>query len=73
MDPRSHPQDKWSRSHELKLYIDASGSIGYAAVFGGQWFYGKWDTYWQYKTDAILEFYTIVVAIKNVDLQMCFI
>lgn len=37
-------------SHELKLNTDASGLGGYAAIlFGTQWFYGNWDTNWQYK------------------------
>lgn len=56
--------DKWSSSYEFKFYTDASGSIGYAAVFGSQWFYGNWDSNWQYKNIAVLELYPIVVAIK---------
>lgn len=56
--------DKWSSLHELKLYTDASGSIGYAAVFGSQWFYGNWDTNWQYTNIAVLGLYPNVVARK---------
>lgn len=28
-------------SSELRLYTDASGAVGYAAVFGSQWFKGE--------------------------------
>ncbi|XP_061195748.1 uncharacterized protein LOC133203975 [Saccostrea echinata] len=32
--------DRWLNSTEIKLYTDASGSIGYSAVLGSQWFQG---------------------------------
>lgn len=57
MDPRFFLPDKWSSSHELKLYTDA-------AVFGSQWFYGNWDSNLHYKIIAVLELNSIVVAIK---------
>lgn len=56
--------DKWSSSHELKLYTEASRPIGYAAVFNSQLFYGNWDSNWQYKNIEVLELYPSLVAIK---------
>ena len=56
--------DRWLSSQELKLYTDASGAIGYAAVFGSQWFQGEWNVHWQYKNIAVLEFYPIVIAVQ---------
>ena len=34
--------EKWSPAHTLHLYTDASGTLGYGAVFNKRWFYGKW-------------------------------
>ena len=33
-----------SDSNSLKLFSDASGSLGFAAVFGAKWFYGSWPS-----------------------------
>ena len=30
-------------SYEINLYTDASGSVGYGAVFGSSWFAGVWS------------------------------
>lgn len=35
----------WITNSSLQLYTDASGSFGYGAVFGDQWFYGPWPDY----------------------------
>ena len=32
----------WANSHHLKLYTDATGAIGFGAVFGRHWCYGEW-------------------------------
>ena len=39
-------QNKWLDSNQISLYIDASGSIGYGALYGKQWVYGSWPTSW---------------------------
>ncbi|CAC5416928.1 unnamed protein product [Mytilus coruscus] len=36
--------DRWLTSDQLHLFTDASGTYGYGALFGSQWFLGKWDT-----------------------------
>lgn len=56
--------DMWVSSSELRLYTDASGSVGYAAVFGSQWFKGEWNNKWQYQNITVLELYPIVLAVK---------
>ena len=33
--------DQWTNSHQLELYTDASGALGYGAVFGRHWCYGR--------------------------------
>lgn len=57
--------DRWLNSTEVKLYTDASGSIGYSAVLGSRWFRGNWDIYWRYQNVAISEFYPIVLAVQT--------
>jgi len=34
----------WLSSKTLHLYTDASGSLGYGAVFGQHWFSGAWPS-----------------------------
>jgi hypothetical protein len=36
------PHNMWTESESIKLYSDASGSLGYASVFGSKWFAGCW-------------------------------
>lgn len=36
-------QDTWSSSHKLQLFTDAAGGLGFGAVFGSKWCYGKWS------------------------------
>lgn len=50
-------------SSELRLYTDASGAVGYAAVFGSQWFKGEWNDSWRNQNIAVLELYPIVLAV----------
>ena len=50
-------------SERLRLYTDASGSIGYGALLGRSYFYGKWPESWKGHNITTLELYPIVVAI----------
>ena len=34
--------DQWKNSNQLELYTDASGALGYHAVFGRHWCYSQW-------------------------------
>ena len=36
----------WLSSDMIHLYTDASGSLGYGAVFGRNWLYGAWPKRW---------------------------
>ena len=45
---------QWLSSLHLHLYTDASGSLGYGAVFPENWFYGPWPP----------EMFPIVLSIK---------
>ena len=53
----------WANSHHLKLYTDASGAIGFGAVFGRHWCYGEWPMSWRHRNIAFLEFYPIVLSL----------
>ena len=53
----------WANSHHLKLYTDATGAIGFGAVFGRHWCYGEWPMSWRHRNIAFLEFYPIVLSL----------
>ena len=36
-------QPNWESSHDLQLYTDASGTLGFGAYFKGSWFFGTWS------------------------------
>ena len=55
--------DNWLNSSQLNLYTDASGALGFGAIFGRHWCYGKWPASWAYDNIAILEFYPIVLSL----------
>ena len=55
---------RWYTSKTLKLFTDAAGSLGYAAIFGKQWFFGEWPAVWKTFNITILEFFPIVLASK---------
>ena len=55
--------DEWFNSHKLNLFTDASGALGFGALFGTHWCYGRWPNEWAYKNIAILEFYPIVLSL----------
>ena len=55
--------DVWSNSHQLQLYTAASGAIGFDAVFGKNWCYGKWPESWRHRNIAFLECYPIVLSL----------
>lgn len=55
--------DVWEQVTPLQLFTDSSGVIGFGAVFGPHWCYGKWPREWQYINIAILEFYPIVLSL----------
>ena len=58
-----------TESHSLSLIIglilqnSTSGAIGFGAIFGQHWCYGKWPSDWAYRNIAILEFYPIVLSL----------
>jgi hypothetical protein len=54
--------DYWLNSSKLNLFTDASGALGFGAIFGKHWLYGKWPPDWAYRNIAILEFYPIVLS-----------
>ena len=56
-------KEEWSSSAKLNLHTDASGSIGFGAIFGAEWCYGRWPPSWLYRNIAILEFFPIVLSL----------
>ena len=55
--------EEWLNSTKLNLFTDASGSIGFGAIFGTAWCYGKWPSNWLHRNIAILEFFPIVLSL----------
>ena len=56
-------EETWYSSTKLDLYTDASGALGFGAIFGSKWCFGKWPASWSYRNIAILEFYPIVLSL----------
>ena len=40
--------DKWFNSHKLNLFTNASQALGFGAIFGTHWCYGRWPNEWAY-------------------------
>ena len=55
--------ETWYSSTILDVYTDASGALGFGAIFGSRWCFGKWPATWSYRNIAILEFYPIVISL----------
>ena len=55
--------DQWLSNYNLNLYTDASGTIGYGAVFDRLWFHGKWPNSWLKENITLKECYPIVAAV----------
>lgn len=51
--------------------LNASGALGFGAIFGSHWCYGKWPPGWEHKNIAILEFYPIVLSLHLWGEAMC--
>jgi len=56
-----HEKMLWSP--HINMYTDASGSIGFAGIYGSRWFYGKWQTPQHDTNIAVLELYPITLAV----------
>ena len=56
--------EKWTTSPSIDLYTDASGALGYGAVFGSQWFSAAWNSEWRGQSIELLEFYPICLAVE---------
>ena len=51
-------------AHDINLFTDASGSIGYGAIFGTHWFCGPWSAWWINHNITLLELYPVVLALE---------
>ena len=54
--------DVWLDSEVLHLYTDASGSLGFGAIFGTQWFCGRWADRVSISL-SVLEFFPFLLSI----------
>lgn len=55
--------DDWYDSHQLQLFTDASGTLGFGAIFVRHWCYGEWPDSWRHRNISYLEFYPIVLSL----------
>ena len=56
--------DQFVSSDAIKLYSDASGAKGYAAVFGSRWLAGPWTLAFEGLHITIKELFPIVLALE---------
>ena len=56
--------DQWLSSDHLKLFTDASGNIGFSAVFGSWWFAHEWPLELKDHQIAVKELLPIVLCIE---------
>lgn len=56
--------EKFRTGECLDLYTDASGSVGYGAVYGKEWFWGEWPQSWFSRNIAVLELFPIMAAVE---------
>lgn len=56
--------NQWESSDALELYSDAAGSLGFASVFGSEWFAQAWPIYLQCHQTAVQELFPIVLALE---------
>ena len=54
---------KWISDQHLRLYTDASTTIGFGGFMGNQWFHGKWSDKCRGMNIALLELYPICLAL----------
>ena len=48
----------------LHLYTDAAKGLGFAAVYGSHWFFGKWNPWWSIQNITLRELVPIVLALE---------
>jgi hypothetical protein len=54
----------WISANKLHLYTDATGSLGFGAIFESEWFYGSWNELVKDYPITYLELYPIVLSIE---------
>ena len=57
-------KEDWESSDVTQLFTDASGSVGFAAVFGSKWFAAEWSESLSLMQIAIKELFPIVLALE---------
>lgn len=57
-------QNTWLHSDHLKFFSDASGTLGFAAVFGSHWFAHAWPPVFQDRHITPKELFPIVIALE---------
>ena len=56
-------EDTWLSSSKLNLFTDASGALGFGAIFGSHWCHGNWPPSCEDQNIAIVEIYPIVLSL----------
>ena len=64
-------EETWYSSTRLDLYTDTSGALGFDAIFGSRWCFGKWPASWSYRNIAMLEFYPNLLSLYLWGHAMC--
>ena len=64
--------DNFLTGDHLHLYTDASGSIGFDALYGAERFYLLWPVSWRSYNISVLELYPIMTAVVVWGRSVCF-
>jgi len=56
--------DRWVLASHLNLFTDSSGSLGFAAIFGTHFCYGRWPHQWSEINITDKELFPIVLAVE---------
>lgn len=57
-------EKRWLTTDALHLHTDASGSLGFGAIFECKWFYGRWPSSWQAQHITFKELVPLVLAVE---------
>ena len=57
-------EQRWTTAESLHFFTDASGAIGYGALFKNHWFSGIWPSDWLGFSIAWKELFPIVLALE---------
>lgn len=56
-------EEKKLHAPAINPFTDASGTLGYGALYGNVWFNGQWSPWWKQQNIPLLQLYPITLAL----------